>query len=127
MACTLNISFEINYFKRTRMYCLHTQQDAVYGRLFYVVSYAFSVETCSSVVLKEVTSLCSNPCQLKDEDTTLLSVLMQYTSELGRKWERCKGNKRQEERVKDENYSPVNVSRPLTWNLLTSSAIFTNH
>lgn len=127
MACTLNIFCEINYFKRTCKYCLHTQQDAVYGRLFYVVSHAFSVETCSSLVLKEVASLCSNPRQLKDEDTTLLTVLMQHTSELGRKWERCKSNKRQEEGVKDENYSPVNVSRPLLWNLLTTSAIFTNH
>jgi len=93
----------------------------------YVVSHAFSVETCNSRLLRKVASLCSNPCHLKNEDTTLLTVLMQHKSELGRKWERCKSNKGQEERVKDENYSPVNVSGPLPWNLFTTSGIVTNH
>lgn len=93
----------------------------------YVVSHAFSVETCNSRLLRKVASLCSNPCHLKNEGTTLLTVLMQHKSELGRKWKRCKSNKGQEERVKDENYSPVNVSGPLPWNLFTTSGIFTNH
>jgi hypothetical protein len=52
---------------------------------------------------------------------------MQHKSELGRKWERCKSNKGQEERMKDENYSPVNVSGPLPWNLFTTLAIVTNY
>jgi hypothetical protein len=74
MACTFNISSEINYFKR--MHSLHTEQDVVYGRLFYVVSRAVSVETRSSRLLREAVSPCSNPCHLKDGDTTLLTVLM---------------------------------------------------